>query len=434
MYKIVIVGRQNVGKSTLFNRLIEEKKSIVSVEPGTTRDRIYGTCSWQGKSFILVDIGGIRKIIKGEIEKEIQKQITIALEEANLILFLLDDKEGITKEDREIAKELKKLKKPILLVLNKIDSPKERKKINEKNFLKLGLGKPFLVSAANGSGTGDLLDEIVKYRDRDIWQSTKEKGIKVAIIGKTNVGKSTLVNSILGQERVIVTPLPQTTRQPIDTYLECKGKPMILIDTAGIRRRAKIKKEVERIGIEKSLKMIERADIVLLMLDILEKVSHLERTLAKIIKREKKSVILVVNKFDLAKVKMEKYLEYFQGEFSSLWWAPIIFISAKEKINLEKLLDLIFEIEEKKKEIFEPEKLNRILKNLIKEYNFSQRFWPKAKLEQKKNEIPIFILSLPKLTRKEIPPRQAQINLLEKNIREEFNLWGVPINLKIEKL
>jgi GTP-binding protein len=445
MFKVTIVGRPNVGKSTLFNRLIEEKKSIVSNLSGTTRDRIYGQCFWRGKCFELIDVGGL-KIKKSDeiLEKEIQKQIESAIKEGNLILFLLDGKVGITAEDREIARKLKKIKKPVLLVVNKIDSPKERKIVEEENFLKLGLGQPILVSAANGSGLGDLLDEMVnqfigcigsqaiknpktqasKYQSNQI--------TKIAIVGRTNVGKSTLINSILGQERVVVTPLPHTTREPIDTFFEYKGKPLILIDTAGIRKKTKIKSQVERVGVEKSLKMIKRADIVFLLLDVLEMVSFLDKKLAGLIKEEKKAAILVINKLDLIKTDLEKYIQYYQQALPNLWWVPIIFISAKEKINLEKLLDLTLEIKEKMRKIFAKNELNKVFKETIFEYNFKESFWSEAKLKQQIKNIPSFLLVLPKLTRKEKPPVPAQLNLLEKNLRKKFNLWGVPIEIELK--
>ncbi len=456
MFKVAIVGRTNVGKSTLFNLLIGKKKSIISTEPGTTRDRIYGECFWRGETFELIDIGGLRKKewADEEVEKEIQKQIEIALKEADLILFLLNIKEGIKKQDQQIAQKLKKLKKPIILALNKVDGPQLRESVEEQKFLKFGFGKPFLISALTGSGIGDLLDEIIKQlpecpanratesagnqairNKKENSQLLKYPGsqlTKIAIIGKTNIGKSTLVNSLLGQERLIVTALPHTTREPIDTFLEYKGKPLILIDTAGIRKRTKIKSEIEKIGLEKSLKMIKRAEIVFLMLDLSEKVSFLDKKLAGLLEKEKRGVILVINKFDLARLRLEKYLDYYQNALPNLWWAPIIFISAKEKINLEKLLDLTLEIKAKMKRLFEPEKLNKVLKEIIRESGFKEKYWSKAEIKQITTKIPFFIINLPKLTRKDIPPLAAQINLLKKKIRREFDLWGVPIIIKIK--
>lgn len=429
MFKVVITGKVNVGKSTLFNRLIEEKKSIVSDEPGTTRDRIHGLCSWRGKSFELIDMAGLKKQ-KGEIdllEKEIQKQIELAIEEADLILFLLDVKKVISADDREMAQRLRKLKKPLVFVLNKVDSPREREIIERENFLKLGLGKPLAVSAANGSGLGDLLDEIINHIKET--SQPKEEAVKVAIIGKTNVGKSTLFNAILGEERVIVSPFPHTTREPVDTFLEYKGRPMILIDTVGLRKKTKIKKEIEKVGLEKSLKVIKKAEVILFVVDLTEKTTHLERSLTRMIKEEKRSIVLVVNKFDLARTKMEKYLDAYEKEFTSLWWVPIVFVSAKEKINLDKVLDLVFEIKEKAAKLFSQQEMDKLLENFVRENKFKQKFWLKAKLTQKKDKIPNFLLTIPKLSRKEIPPRPAQFNLLEKKIREKFSLWGVSVSI-----
>jgi len=444
--KVAIVGRINVGKSTLFNRLIEEKKSLVSTLPSTTRDRIFGQCLWRGEKFELIDVGGInaKKQPPEILEKEIQKQIDIALKESDLILFLLDGKIGVTSDDREIAKKLKKLKKSTILVVNKIDSLRERQAVEKENFLKLGLGQPILISAVNGSGLGDLLDEIIKKLKKNKSQKKDtlfsndykwkraEMATKIAIIGKTNVGKSTLINSLLGEERIIVSPLPHTTREPIDTYLNYKGSPLILIDTAGIRKRTKIKLEIEKIGLIKSLKMIERADIIWLILNPLEPVSHLERTLTGIIKKNAKGLVLVVNKLDLIKTKVKEYIDYYQKEFSNLWWAPIVFISAKEKINLEKLLDLTLEIKIKMQESLSSKRLNESLKRTIQEYKFKEKYWSKTKIFREEKTTPILIIKIPNLTRKEKPPVPAQINLLEKRIREEFELWGVPLIIKIK--
>jgi GTP-binding protein len=445
MYKVLIVGRVNVGKSTLFNLITEKKKAVVSKEPKTTRDRIYGECFWRKEKFILIDIAGFTKErleSKEEIlEKEIKKQMEIALNEADLIIFLLDINDEITSEDREIAKEIKKLKKEVILAVNKVDNPKLREKAQEINFLSLGFGEPFLISAANGSGVGDLLDELVKriskIKKEKVTRKEKisrKKPFKIAIVGKTNVGKSTLVNSILGEERVIVTPLPHTTREPIDTYFSYQGENFILIDTAGIRKKTKIKSEVEKIGVMKSLKMIEKSDVVLLVVDLCERVSHLDRKLADLIKENKKSVILVINKFDLARRPFKEYLNYYQNQFPNLWWAPIVFISAKEKINLDKLFQQILLIKQRLKIKLKKRELNLLLKEVIKKYNFSQKYWREVEIYQEKNQIPTVVLKIPKLSAKEIPPNEAQLNILEKKIREKFELWGVPLEVKARTL
>ncbi len=240
------------------------------------------------------------------------------------------------------------------------------------------------------------------------------------------------MNSILGEERVIVAPQPHTTREPIDTFLIYKDRPIILVDTAGIRKKTKIKEEIEKIGVEKSLKIIKRADIVFLMLDLSEKVSYLDRKLAGLVKKEKRGLILVINKFDLAKFNIERYIQYYQQALPTIWWAPIIFISAKEKINLEKLLELALEIKMKMEEVFNQKDLAETLYQTIKKYGFKEKFWLKTKIEQKRGIRPIFKLKIPRITKKEKPPAMAQINILEKEIRKKFALFGVPLEIKLK--
>jgi len=437
--KIVLIGKTNVGKSTLFNKIIEKNKAIISKEVHTTRDRIYGECQWRGKNLTFIDVGGITKEKISDrqkiLEKEIQKQIEIALEEAEIILFLLDAQKEITLEDRIIAQKIKKLKKKIILVINKVDNLSLREEIKKKNFLKLGFGQPIFVSAANGSGVGDLLDEIIKKIKKipsQKYTPQRKEPFKIAIVGRTNVGKSTLVNSILGEERVIVTPLPHTTREPVDSYFSYQGQNFLLIDTAGMRKKTKVKSEIERVGIIKSLKMIEKSDIVLLIIDLCERISKIDKKLADLAKENKKGIILVINKFDLAQRPFKEYLNYYQNQFLNLWWVPIVFISAKEKINLDKLLEQILLIKEKMKIKLKKKELNFLLKEIIETYHFNQKYWSEVKIFSKKDKIPNIIIKIPKLTAKEIPPTKAQINILEKKIREKFELWGVPINLEIK--
>lgn len=458
--KIVLIGKTNVGKSTLFNRIIEEKRALVSREAHTTRDRIYGQYLWRGEKFTIVDVGGIstEKLERGktDIEEGIKNQIRIALEEADLIVFLLDIKAGINIEDRVIAQQLKKIsarggsppvggqaalggKKELILAVNKVDGQRDREKAVEENFLRLGFGKPILVSAVSGAGVGDLLDRIYNKIKEIKKKSVPEKElllgknlIRLAVFGRTNVGKSTLINSLLDEERLIVTPFPHTTREPIDSYFFYKDKEFVLIDTAGARRKTKVKSEIERLGIKKTFETIKKADIVLLIFDMMERVSHLDQRLAELIKKERKGLILVVNKIDLGKTRVKKYIEYYENQFIALWWAPVVFISAKEKINLDKLLDNVLMMKDQMETEFDKIKLDNILKRTIAKYKFSQKYWLKAKIHQIKDTVPNFMIIVPRITNKEIMPREAQIKLLEKKIREEFSLWGVPIQLKVQ--
>lgn len=328
MKKVVIIGRTNVGKSTLFNVLTEQNKALVSKVPGTTRDRSYGTCSWQGQEFILIDTGGISKTKKlksynpqAELEKGIRGQVEIAFKEADLILFLADIRDGILPGDKEIASYLRKTlrqssgqaKKPIILTLNKADSSRLRERAGE--FFKLGLGEPIIISALTGSGTGDLLDRIID--NKGSVTHSKAKGDKaianhesltsnlqpptsnLSIVGKTNVGKSSLLNAILGEERVIVSEIPHTTREPQDTLINYKNQPILLIDTAGIRKKAKIKSFLEKEGVRKSLRVLKDSDVVLFVVEAHQPITHQDKALAKYIVESKKGIVIVANKCDL---------------------------------------------------------------------------------------------------------------------------------------
>jgi len=438
--KIVLIGKTNVGKSTLFNRLVEEKKAIVSDESHTTRDRIYGQCHWRGQSFVLIDVGGIStEKLKEEhkiLEEKIKNQIQFALTEADLIIFLVDAKNGLTFEDRLVADQLKKIKKTIIFVANKVDNLNIREESTmEENFLKLGLGEPLMISAASGIGVGDLLDHIYQLQGIKPTEEKLEieelKKINVAIIGRTNVGKSTLINSLLNQDRVIVSPLPHTTREPIDVDFFYNKKHFVLVDTAGIRKKTKIKSEIEIIGINRSLKTIQKAEIVVLVIDLTQKISQLEKELIKLVKNEKKGVVIAINKFDLAQVKLNEYLKYYEHHLDALWWAPIVFISAKEKENLNRLLAEIISIDKKMEKKYNEDDLQQILQETSKKYKFKQAYWPKVKIVQQESEIPTFIIKLPGITNKELMPRSAQFNLIEKELRNGLFLWGTPVDLII---
>lgn len=316
--KVIIIGRANVGKSTLFNRLIEKPKALTSKKAGTTRDINIGQVYWQGINFELIDTGGIETIIASKkLQKlspdlnkdfalDIINQTQTILKQADLILFVVDIKTGLLPQDKELCKNLKKLNKEIILLANKTDSQKQQEKAAE--FFTLGLGEPIFVSALNGSGTGDLLDVVVS-KLKKIKKSKKaakieiEPGIKIAIIGKPNVGKSSLLNSIFGQERVIVSPKPFTTREAIDIQIIYKDQPFTLIDTAGIRKQAKINLELEKISVKKSLENVQKSDICLLVLDISQPISVQDNKLSKLLLEANISIIIVANKWDKIKDK-----------------------------------------------------------------------------------------------------------------------------------
>lgn len=456
---VVIIGRINVGKSALFNRLTETGKALVSPVPGTTRDYNISQVSWQRKTFNLIDTGGvnidilkhsIQALLPGKkskkllgintIEKEIISQTKEALAKADLILMIVDGRAGLLPEDKELALILKKIKIPVLLVCNKIDNPRHRHQINE--FFKLGLGQPWPVSAINSSGIGDFLDELVKLikgqpgRPKKI---EKESAIKVAIVGKPNVGKSSLVNAILGEKRVIVSPIPQTTREPQDTEIDYHRQKIILIDTAGLRKTAKIEPgSLEKMATKKSLAMINSADIVLLVTEANQPLAKQDQHLAGLIKDSKIGIIIIANKWDLITEKSKNFdkqiINHYQRYFPHLAFAPIIFISAKTGHNVDKILDLILAVDQERKKEIPQEELEKILKKLVKKH------WPAQAKGLKRPHIYSIIqtwINPPEFT-VTIGPSQtihfSYIRFIENQIRQNFGFTGVPVKIKVKTL
>lgn len=339
---VAIVGRPNVGKSTLFNKLTGKRIAIVEDTPGVTRDRIYCHVEWLKHNFILVDTGGIEPESEDIILKQMKRQAELAIETADVIVFMVDGKEGIVPADHEVSEMLRRANKPVVLIVNKIDNASLED--NKYEFYNLGIGEPHAISAAQGLGIGDMLDEIVKNFDEvaDAEEETPE--IKVAITGKPNVGKSSLLNRLAGEERVIVSDIPGTTRDAIDSYIEINGDKFLFIDTAGIRRKSKVKEEVERYSVIRSLAAIERADICLVMVDAEEGVTEQDEKIAGFAHEAGKGIVIVVNKWDLIE-KDDKTMNEFEAkirrDLSFIDYAPISFISAKTGQRLNKLVETI---------------------------------------------------------------------------------------------
>jgi len=346
---ITIVGRPNVGKSTLFNRLIGYRKAIAEDTPGVTRDRNYGSFEYRGTNFQLIDTGGFETSHNEGYVPLIKKQIHLSIEESSLIIFLLDGKEGLHPEDKEIAQSLRKYGKPVLYVINKIDSRK--KEMDTIEFYTLGMDKLYIISALHGIGIGELLDAIyditagIKEKKHGTIQKEGKVGepitIRVALVGRPNTGKSSITNKILGSERMIVSDTPGTTRDAIDSHILFKDKEIVLIDTAGLRKKGKISARVEAYSVARTIKTIERADVVNIIIDAEEGVSHQDEAIAHLVARRGKGICIVANKWDLLEKKLSvtEYKELITRQLPHANYAPILFTSTKTGRNIEKIID-----------------------------------------------------------------------------------------------
>ena len=339
---VAIVGRPNVGKSTLFNRLVGSRKAIVEDIPGVTRDRLYDSSDWAGREFVIIDTGGIR-FDEGDIfTREVKLQAELAIEEADVILLVVDVRDGISHEDEQVANMLRKSKKPVVLAANKVEN--FDRQLDYYEFYKLGLGEPIPVSAMHGRNINELLDAVIAEFAPAAEYLEDTEAIKIAIVGRPNVGKSSLVNALLGEERVIVSDMPGTTRDAIDTPFVYEGNKYILIDTAGIRKKSRIKEATERYSVIRALKSVERADVVLTLLDASEGVIEQDKRIAGYVHEQGKASIIVVNKWDLIEKDgqtMNTFDKDIREELKFLAYCPILYVSALTRKRIFKILELV---------------------------------------------------------------------------------------------
>lgn len=363
---MAVVGRPNVGKSTIFNKLTGTKISIVEDTPGVTRDRIFGEVEWLNKYFTIIDTGGIEPESDDIILSQMRNQAMLAVDMAHVILFVVDGKSGLTAADKEVADILRRTKKPVLLVVNKIDSKSQFD--NVYDFYELGLGNPIAISGANSMGLGDLLDEVVENFPEGMNTEYDEDVIRVAITGKPNAGKSSILNNILGEERVIVSPIAGTTRDAIDTYFEKDDNKFLLIDTAGIRRRSKVYENVERFSVIRSMSAVDRADVVLIVIDATEGVTEQDTKIAGIAHDEGKACIFVVNKWDLIE-KDNKTMGNFRmsvrKKFPFMTYAPILFVSAVSNQRIGKILETVVQVSAEQNKRVTTSVLNQVIGEAI---------------------------------------------------------------------
>jgi len=339
---VAVVGRPNVGKSTLFNKLVGKRIAIVEDTPGVTRDRIYAEGEWLNKYYTLIDTGGIEPYSEDIILSQMRTQAELAMDMAHVILFVVDGKIGLTKDDRDVAQMLRKTKKPVLLVVNKVDN--KDKSEHFYDFYELGFGDPIEISASIGLGIGDLLDEVVDQFPDGLDTEYDEEVVKVAIVGKPNAGKSSILNNILGEERVIVSPIAGTTRDAIDTYFEDGEDKYLLIDTAGLRKKSKVYENIERYSVIRAIAAVERANVALIVIDATEGFTEQDTKVAGIAHDEGKACIIVINKWDLIEKDnktMNNYIQDIRGKFPFMLYAPIVFVSAKTNQRMNTVLPKI---------------------------------------------------------------------------------------------
>ena len=432
---VAIVGRPNVGKSTLFNRLTKTRRAIVSEEAGTTRDRQYGKCEWNGREFSVVDTGGW--VVKSDdiFEEEIRKQVLIATEEADVVLFLVDVTNGLTDWDEDVAQILRRAKLPVVLVANKADNFDQYYEAAE--FYKLGLGDPVCVSAATGSGTGDLLDLVIEKLSTTA-PDTAEDGIpRFAVVGRPNAGKSSLINAFIGEDRHIVTEIAGTTRDSIYTRFNKFGFDFYLVDTAGIRRKNKVTENLEFYSVMRSIRAIENSDVCILMIDATRGIESQDMNIFQLIQKNNKSLVVVVNKWDLVEEKSQKVIDTFEGAIRSRMAPftdfPIIFASALTKQRIFRVLETAKQVYLNRTARVGTSKLNEVMLPLIEAYPPPSVKGKYIKIKYctqiPDTQIPTFVFyaNLPQYVKE--PYRR----FLENKIREHWQMTGIPINVFVRQ-
>ena len=432
---VAIVGRPNVGKSTLFNRLTETKQAIISDEAGTTRDRQYGRCLWCGKEFSLVDTGGWVRNSDDVFEEAICDQVTLALEEADVILFVVDAMNGLTDLDMEMASMLRRSKKPVLVVANKVDTYEMQYTTAE--FYSLGLGDMYCISAANGSGTGDLLDEIVSKFTKEAEELPEDNIPRFAVVGRPNAGKSSIINVFLGEERNIVTNIAGTTRDSILTRYTKFGFDFYLVDTAGIRKKGKVNEDIEYYSVLRSIRAIENSDVCILMIDATRGIESQDLNIFSIIQRNQKSLVVVVNKWDLVEDRSEKVQKFFENAIrqrvAPFVDFPIIFTSAVTKQRVFKVLETAKEVYMNSKTKISTAKFNEEMLPLIEAYPppSTKGKYIKIKycMQLHDTRVPsfLFFANLPQYV------KEPYKRFLENKIRDKWNFHGVPMNIFIRQ-
>jgi GTP-binding protein len=425
---VAIVGRPNVGKSTLFNRLVGRKQAIVDEIAGVTRDRIYGKSDWNGKEFSIIDTGGYIRNSEDIFEEEIRKQVELAVEEADVIMFLVDVTAGITEMDNEVAILLRRSKKRIILVVNKVDNSQRHQQAYE--FYSLGLGDPFCISSTSGSGTGDLLDELVK--DFVVVDEDEMPEIpRIAVVGRPNVGKSSLINALVGEERNIVTPIAGTTRDSIDTRFNKFGHDFLIIDTAGVRRKTKVSEDLEFYSVMRSIRSIESADVCLLLVDATQGLEAQDMNIFNLIIKNRKGVVLVVNKWDLVEKEtqtMKEYTELISKRVAPFQDIPIVFASALTKQRIHKILDEAKRVFENRRRKISTSKLNEFTQEVVGAYPPPSYKGKQVKIKYA-TQLPTYAPSFAFFCNLPQYIKEPYKRYIENKLREHYDFCGVPMQI-----
>jgi GTP-binding protein len=424
---VAIVGRPNVGKSTLYNRLIGEKKAIVDDISGVTRDRLYGTSEWNGKSMTVIDTGGFVTASKDVFEAAIREQVKIAIDEAQVIIFMTDVTTGITDLDGDIADLLRKTKKPVLLAVNKVDNYQRSMDANE--FWSLGFEQTFFLSSITGSGTGELLDAITEYLSDE--KEDESKLPSIAVVGQPNVGKSSLVNALLGEDRNIVTDIAGTTRDSIHSVYTKFGKQFTLVDTAGIRKKASVKENLEFYSVLRAIHAVEEADVCILMLDAKVGIEAQDMHILHLAQKRKKGIVILVNKWDLIEKETNTARDYeaaLKARLEPFTDVPVLFTSVLEKQRIYKAMEVALEVFENRQQKIKTSELNEVMLKVIEDYpppNYRGHFIKIKFVNQLPLPYPAFVFfcNYPDQV------KQNYKNYLENQLRKNFNFTGVPLTL-----
>jgi GTPase len=430
---VAVVGRPNVGKSTFFNRLTESRKAIVDEESGVTRDRHYGKVIWNGHEFSIIDTGGYVTNSDDVFEEEIRKQVLLAIEEADVVIFMVDVISGITDLDQTVAGMLRRIKKPVLLVVNKVDNA--NRLYDASVFYGLGLGEYFALSSINGSGTGDMLDQLVSMFEKKVEEEEEEEIPKIAVVGRPNVGKSSLVNALIGEERNIVTPISGTTRDSIHTRYSKYNHDFFLVDTAGLRKKGKVKEDLEFYSVMRSVRAIEYADVCMLLVDATIGIESQDVNIFHLIERNRKGVVVLINKWDLVDKETQtqkQYEEKIKQRLEPFVDVPILFISALTKQRIHKALELAIKVYENRQVRIPTSKLNEVMQKVIEENqppSVKGKFIKIKYVTQLPTHAPAFAFycNLPQYV------REAYKRYLENQLRKHFNFTGVPIRIFMRK-